>query len=53
MIITMKTREVPGSIERIVEMLRWSGIEWDEGPGAKKEGGGCGPYIQSHRLKIY
>lgn len=29
---TDKTREVPGSIQRIVDMLRWSGMEWEEGP---------------------
>lgn len=41
-------------------MLRWSGMEWEEGPQsvASKESGGqsdgpLGPYIQSHRLHIY
>lgn len=57
---TDKTREVPGSIQRIVDMLRWSGMEWEEGPqsiaslkSSGKSDGPLGPYIQSHRLHIY
>jgi len=52
---TDKNREVPGSIERIAEMLRWGGLEWDEGPHSlftvqnpeTKLDGPFGPYIQS------
>ena len=51
---------MPGSIQRIVDMLGWSGLEWDEGPHSKcsletegKSDGPHGPYIQSHRLQVY
>ena len=45
----------------MVEMLSWSGLEWDEGPGStfqmsNQPGNDCGPYgpyIQSHRLHHY
>ncbi len=38
---TDKAREVPGSIEQIIESLKWVGITWDEGVDI---GGPCGPY---------
>jgi len=38
------------SEQRIVEALRWLGLEPDEGPGI---GGDYGPYRQSERLPIY
>ncbi len=47
---TDQKREVPGAIENLVEILKWIGIEFDEGPHA---GGNYGPYIQSQRKKIY
>ncbi|HEX8994305.1 MAG TPA: glutamate--tRNA ligase family protein, partial [Candidatus Paceibacterota bacterium] len=47
---TDKEREVAGSIEHIIESLRWLGITWDEGPDV---GGPYGPYLQSQRLDIY
>lgn len=47
---TDQTRLVPGASERLVEDLRWAGIEIDEGPGF---GGEFGPYVQSHRREIY
>lgn len=47
---TDKAREVPGSIEQIVESLRWVGIEWNEGVDI---GGPCAPYKQSERLDTY
>ncbi len=47
---TDKEREVSGSIDHIMESLKWLGIDWDEGP--KKEGPHA-PYIQSERLHIY
>ena len=34
---TDKNREVEGSIDDIVSMLRWSGLSWDEGPGSAFE----------------
>tara|TARA_Y100000588_G_scaffold385716_1_gene479640 strand:+ start:224 stop:1630 length:1407 start_codon:yes stop_codon:yes gene_type:complete len=47
---TDQSRYVEGSIENIIEGLRWLGIEWDEGPDV---GGPHGPYIQSERLAKY
>lgn len=47
---TDKEREVAGSIEHIMESLKWLGINWDEGPDV---GGPHAPYIQSKRLEIY
>jgi glutamyl-tRNA synthetase len=43
-------RKVEGSVEVIIESLRWLGLDWDEGPGV---GGDYGPYIQSQRLELY
>ena len=34
---TDKKREVPGSTEDIVNMLKWSGLDYDEGPGSAYE----------------
>lgn len=34
---TDKNREVPGSTKDIVDMLKWSGLTWDEGPGSSFE----------------
>lgn len=31
---TDRNREVEGSIDDIVKMLKWSGMTWDEGPGS-------------------
>jgi len=43
-------RVVPGAAERIMEDLRWLGLDWDEGPDV---GGPHGPYLQSQRLEEY
>lgn len=43
-------RTVAGSEERMLDDLRWLGIDWDEGPEA---GGPAGPYRQSERGEIY
>ncbi|OGO38451.1 MAG: glutamate--tRNA ligase, partial [Chloroflexi bacterium RBG_16_57_8] len=43
-------RTVPGSLEAILESLRWLGMDWDEGP---EVGGDYGPYLQSQRLPVY
>ncbi|UCH42858.1 MAG: glutamate--tRNA ligase [Dehalococcoidales bacterium] len=43
-------RKVEGSIEAIMDGLRWLGLEWDEGP---EVGGNYGPYFQSQRLELY
>jgi glutamyl-tRNA synthetase len=47
---TDKEREVAGSINHIMESLRWFGINWDEGPEID---GPNAPYIQSERLDLY
>jgi glutamyl-tRNA synthetase len=47
---TDKAREVEGSIEHIIESLKWLGIVWDEGVDV---GGPSAPYIQSQRLASY
>ncbi|HHF57981.1 MAG TPA: glutamate--tRNA ligase, partial [candidate division WOR-3 bacterium] len=39
---TDRTRYVPGSVEDIMESLKWLGLEWDEGP-----------YFQSKRIELY
>lgn len=43
-------RTVPGSESRLIEDLRWLGLDWDEGPDV---GGPAGPYRQSERGAIY
>lgn len=47
-------------MDDIVDMLKWSGMVWDEGPGSlyeqqNNEGklGPYGPYFQSERIPIY
>ncbi|MCE9549312.1 glutamate--tRNA ligase, partial [Candidatus Nomurabacteria bacterium] len=47
---TDKKREVEGSMEHIIESLKWLGINWDEGPDI---GGPNAPYLQSSRLETY
>jgi len=43
-------RVMPGSEARILEDLRWIGLDWDEGPD---QGGSFGPYRQSDRTTLY
>lgn len=40
----------PGLEARILDELRWLGLDWDEGPDV---GGPAGPYRQSERLGAY
>ena len=40
---TDQQREVEGATERLIEILRWVGITFDEGPHI---GGAYGPYIR-------
>ena len=47
---TDRTRHVEDSVQKILDDLRWLGLDWDEGPEA---GGDYGPYFQSERLNIY
>lgn len=47
---TDKTREVPGGVQQIQQVIHHYGLDWDEGPGKE---GPFGPYIQSERIGIY
>lgn len=47
---TDMARKVEGSVEAILEGLKWLGINWDEGPSVE---GQYGPYFQSERLEHY
>jgi glutamyl-tRNA synthetase len=47
---TDQARLVEGALENIIATMKWSGIDYDEGP--HKEGD-CGPYIQSQRNDLY
>jgi glutamyl-tRNA synthetase len=45
-----RARVRPGLEARILDELRWLGLDWDEGPDV---GGAKGPYRQSERLASY
>ena len=47
---TDRLRSTPASEEKILNALRWLGLDWDEGPDI---GGSAGPYRQSERSEIY
>ncbi len=47
---TDQQRSTEASLDAILEGLTWLGLDWDEGP---RQGGPCGPYLQSERLEIY
>ena len=47
---TDAARSTLASERKILDSLRWLGLEWDEGPDV---GGPRGPYRQSERLEIY
>ncbi len=47
---TDQKREVDGAVESLINILKWIGVEFDEGPGI---GGKYGPYIQTERLETY
>ncbi|MFO8009627.1 MAG: glutamate--tRNA ligase [Dehalococcoidia bacterium] len=47
---TDQTRKVDGALEKILESLKWLGLDWDEGP---EVGGEHGPYFQSDRVDLY
>ncbi len=47
---TDRARAVDGTVEVIIEALKWLGIEWTEGPDI---GGKHAPYKQSERLELY
>jgi glutamyl-tRNA synthetase len=47
---TDSSRVTPAYISSALEILRWLGLDWDEGP---EVGGPHGPYLQSERLDLY
>lgn len=47
---TDRARYQEDALEDLMAMLRWLGLDWDEGPDV---GGPYGPYFQSQRLHIY
>ncbi len=47
---TDQVRSTRESEDMILEALRWTGLEWDEGPDV---GGPHGPYRQSERSELY
>ena len=47
---TDQERLVEGAADVIIDTLRQTGIDYDEGPGV---GGEHGPYVQSERKNIY
>jgi glutamyl-tRNA synthetase len=47
---TDRARSTEESVEAIQEVLRWLGIDWDEGPSV---GGPFAPYRQTERLDLY
>jgi len=47
---TDKERSTDESLAAIIEVMRWLGLDWDEGP---EVGGAFGPYFQSQREDIY
>lgn len=47
---TDQSRFVEGAVEKLVDSLKWVGLNYDEGPNIE---GNYGPYFQSKRLEIY
>lgn len=47
---TDQSRYVEGAVKKLIDSLKWVGLESDEGP---ENGGKYGPYFQSERLNIY
>ncbi|MBU3935498.1 glutamate--tRNA ligase [Patescibacteria group bacterium] len=47
---TDQKRLVPGTQQKILDVIKRYGISWDEGPDI---GGPYGPYVQTERLAIY
>jgi len=47
---TDQKREVDGAVEKLLDILDWVGIKFDEGPHI---GGPFAPYTQTERLAIY
>ena len=47
---TDKQRNTQAALDELLRVLRWLGLDWDEGP---EVGGDYGPYFQSQRGDIY
>jgi glutamyl-tRNA synthetase len=47
---TDQTRNIEAADAKLMEDLRWLGLQWDEGP---EVGGPHGPYYQSQRRRFY
>jgi glutamyl-tRNA synthetase len=47
---TDAARNTPESHAALIEVIRWLGLDWDEGP---EVGGDHGPYLQSERGETY
>ena len=47
---TDRNRFVEGASEKLINTLKWAGLEFDEDPHI---GGNSGPYLQSERVDIY
>src|SRR5690349_5113635 len=47
---TDKERSTRESLDSIIDLMRWLGLDWDEGP---EVGGPHAPYFQSQRGEIY
>jgi glutamyl-tRNA synthetase len=47
---TDTARNTQESYDTILEVMRWLGFDWDEGP---EVGGPHGPYLQSERFEVY
>lgn len=47
---TDQKRLVPGAVEAMQDILKWTGLNYDEGPDKP---GDRGPYVQSERLHLY
>lgn len=47
---TDRARLGEGSLDTILDGMRWLGLQWDEGPDV---GGPHAPYFQSERLELY
>ncbi len=47
---TDTSRDNEESYQLLIDVMRWLGLDWDEGP---EVGGDHGPYRQSERMDIY
>ncbi|NUT56544.1 MAG: glutamate--tRNA ligase, partial [Thermoleophilia bacterium] len=47
---TDAARNTQESYDALLDLFRWLGLDWDEGP---EVGGGYAPYLQSERFDIY